>query len=138
MQTHGIQRFARTLARWPRISLEQPRLGRRLLAPLAALVLGAMVVAPPSAAADQRDFSLINESRTTITRVYVSPSSSDRWGADWLGSEVLRPGQTARLNFSAQVNSGTCLYDVKLVRSDGGDVVRTNVDLCRTTSLTYR
>ena len=112
---------------------------RFILAPLAALAIGTtLLLSPGSASADQRDFTLYNNSRTTIARVYVSPSSSDRWGSDWLGSDVLHPGASVRLSFYSFVNPGACRYDVRLVRSDGSDVIRSDVNLCTTTSLTFR
>jgi len=111
---------------------------RRWAAPLAALVVGVAALAPHSAFADVRDFTLINGSRTTITNLYVSPTSHDSWGRDWLGSSVLAPNRSVTLNFYSDVNPGECLYDLRIRSSDGGDTLRNRVNLCTTSSLTFR
>jgi hypothetical protein len=96
-------------------------------AALAALVLGA-----PADARNQ-DFRLINKSGVTLNRFYVSPASSNNWQSDVLGSNVLKSGRTARVNFP--FDTGECLYDLRMV-FETGQVVTDRIDLCSTLSYT--
>lgn len=56
-----------------------------------------------------------------IYYVYISPSSSSSWGDDWLGSDVMNPGDSWEFN----VGNGT--YDFKLVDEDGDSYILYNV-----------
>ena len=113
-------------------------LKRFLVVPVAALAIGAsLLLTPPSASADQRDFTLRNTSSTTIMRFYVSPSASDRWGTDQLGDAVVRPGGSWTLRFPEGVAGGTCRFDLRIVTSDGSSTVQSNVNLCTTSTVTY-
>jgi hypothetical protein len=118
MQLNGIRRFA--------------------IAPLAALVLGsALLAAPQGASADQRDFRLVNESSSTIMRLYVSPASADRWGADQLGDDVVRPGSTFTLRFSEGQFQNRCVFDLRIVNASGSATEERGVNLCSTSTVTY-
>ena len=79
-------------------------------------------------AADQRDFTVYNETSYTITELYVSPHSADNWEEDVLGSDVLKAGHHVKITFSD--NLGVCYYDIKAVYSDGDKSIKYNVDLC--------
>ena len=118
MQTYGLKRF--------------------LVAPIAALAVGSMLLLTThNASADQRDFTLRNASSATIMRFYVSPSTSDQWGADQLGDEVVHPGSSYTLYFAEGAAGGTCQFDLQIVTSEGASTVESNVDLCTTTTVTY-
>src|SRR5436190_23176157 len=81
MPTYGLQRF--------------------LIAPIAALAVGSLLLLTAhTVSADQRDFTLRNTSSSTIMRFYVSPSTSDQWGADQLGEDVVHPGSSYTLRFA--------------------------------------
>jgi hypothetical protein len=119
MQTYGLRRF--------------------LVAPIAALAIGAtLLLTPQSASADQRDFTLRNSSSTTVTRVYISPNAADRWGPDQLGDAVVRPGSSFTFRFADGVGRGTCRWDLRIVAGDGSSTVQSNVNLCTTSTVTYR
>lgn len=65
-----------------------------------------------------------NNSSETVCWLYVSPSSSDTWGDDRLGSEILSSGDT----FDVYVDPGT--YDLKAeFCSDVDPLQETDVDL---------
>src|SRR5881392_1641445 len=87
------------------------RLGRFVAAPLAALAMGAMLLAPHSAFADQRDFTLVNQTGRTITNAYVSSSANTNWGHDVLGRDVLLPGRSTDIEFSGG-SRAQCFYDI--------------------------
>ncbi len=62
--------------------------------------------------------------------VYISPSSSDSWGDDMLGSsETISPGDTR----SFRLNNGT--YDVKIIDEDDDEYVFWNVGVSGTVDM---
>src|SRR5579884_42208 len=90
------------------------------------VALGALALAPrPTSAAqrDIRDFTLYNRSYyTTIVHVYVSPSSSNYWGDDVLGDQVIVPGD---------------YYDIRIDGDDGSTTYDWNTNLCEVSSVTF-
>jgi hypothetical protein len=87
------------------------------------------------ARADHLNFTLYNESGRTITRLYISPSSSSKWGGDVLGLDVLNNGSSTRINFPGQSSESPCWWDVKVVFG-GGSSSTGAYNLCRTRSIT--
>ena len=115
MQTHGLK--------------------RSLVAPVAALAVGAtLLLTPHSAFADQRDFTLVNQSGNTVRSVYVSASNHRSWEEDVLGSDVLPSGRRVNIRFSG---GGGCIYDIKIVTMSGSEATRYGMNLCTTTTVTY-
>jgi hypothetical protein len=109
---------------------------RWLAAPLAVLALGAMLLAPHGASADQRDFTLINHSGRTITNAYVSSSASNHWGHDVLGRDVLLAGESTGIRFTGGP-SAQCYYDIRVVTRGGAEGVLYEVNLCTTSTVTF-
>ena len=109
---------------------------RIVAAPLAVLALGAMLLAPLSASADQRDFTLVNQTGRTITNAYVSSSSSNYWGADVLGSDLLPAGRSTGIRFTGGASS-QCYYDIRVVTRGGAEGVLYEVNLCATGTVTF-
>ena len=61
--------------------------------------------------------TLVNNSDETICYVYISPSTSDEWGEDWLGTtEVVGPGEQRTF----EVDPGT--YDLLATDSDDNEL----------------
>ena len=123
----------------PIISLETPRGTHRLLGvglPAVASALAMVVLFSQVAFADPRDFTLENDSLSTITRVYVSPTSSDSWGDDILGVDVLPPGESVDITFDTSVGR-TCIYDILVVTEDGSRTRKNRENLCTTTTEYY-
>jgi hypothetical protein len=58
-----------------------------------------------------------------IYYIYISPTSSDSWGSDWLGSEILYDGEYVIYD----VSNG--YYDMKIVDEDGDEYIRYGVDV---------
>ena len=100
--------------------------GRIILICLATLML--VLVGVDRSSADQRDFTVVNETSYTIDNLYVSPHSSDNWEEDVLGNDVLESGHRVKVTFSDDL--GYCFYDIKAVYSDGTKSEKYNVDLC--------
>ena len=97
---------------------------------VAALIVGGSA---PASAQNTR-FDVVNSSAQTIWKVFVSPSWSDVWGDDRLGTEVLPAGE------SFQVAPGPrdgCTYDVRVVYRDGGIEERFDQDLCVTYEMVF-
>jgi hypothetical protein len=52
-----------------------------------------------------------------IYNVYISPSSADEWGDDWLGSEIMYDGDS----WEFDVRNGT--WDFRLIDEDGDEYI---------------
>jgi hypothetical protein len=106
----------------------------------AALAVSMIVVsASPAAAADPRDFDLINNTGMTIDYIYVSPTSVDDWGDDVLGQDVLDHGQVVHITFpGGRVKGEDCIFDIKVMLTDEGKEGKLDsVDLCATRTVTF-
>ena len=109
---------------------------RYLVLPVIVALLG-LGLGVRHAAADQRDFKLINGTNdVTITELYVAASSSDDWEEDVLGSDVLLPGESVNVHFG-RFNPSTCTYDIKVIGKDGSTGELDEVDLCSTSTVTF-
>ena len=109
-----------------------------LVSMLAVLALVAMsMVQAPRVLADERDFTLVNGSRSVITHVYVSPSESNSWGDDVLGRDVLDPGESVFIYFS-RYDPSSCFYDIRVLSDGGaGEGMLRAVNLCGTDTVTF-
>lgn len=63
-----------------------------------------------------------------IYYVYISPSTSDSWGDDWLGSDIMSPDET----WEFTVSRGD--YDIRLIDEDGDEYVLYGVPISGTWS----
>jgi hypothetical protein len=79
---------------------------------LPALVLALSYTGTDFAEARQ-DFDLPNKTGYEIKEVYVSPSKSDDWQHDVLGTGTLPSGNKVPIKFSRATQ--TCDWDVKVV-----------------------
>ena len=91
-------------------------------------VLTLLFATATSALADERDFTLHNNSSVDISYVYLSPSTSSFWGDDVLGEDVLPSGDEVDITFDDPRT--TCVWDVKAVAHDGSEGYIYKVDLC--------
>ena len=95
-----------------------------------ALSIASLFIAGP-ALADYPQFKLINQSGFSLVRFYASPASTQNWGRDLFGDNVLNPGYSSY----ATVPGDGCLYDFRMIFSDD-DVLYDTVDLCDVGSYT--
>src|SRR5689334_14312902 len=65
----------------------------KTLAVAAPLAISVALPLVGVAHADERDFTVVNNSSATLTHLYVSPTSADAWGDDILGRAVMAPGE---------------------------------------------
>ena len=99
--------------------------------PTAAL-LAAMAL--PTQAADVA-YELINNSDLTLVYFYTSPVSDPNWSDDFLGENVLAPGESGTVTlFDADT---TCDFDVKFVFDDGQELTD-EVNVCEMASYTLQ
>lgn len=67
---------------------------------------------------------LINETGWDIHEIFMSPSSQDDWGDDYLGEEILETGDSLTLT---DVSSGH--WDLRIVDMDGDECVLSDVHI---------
>jgi hypothetical protein len=73
-----------------------------------------------------------NDSSETVCFIYISPSTSDTWGEDWLGDDVIAPGDT----YTFDVPAGT--YDLEANDCDGNALgTQVEVDLSEPLEWTF-
>jgi len=81
-----------------------------------------------------QDFTLINNTGHTVMTLNVAPTSSDEWGPDILGQDVLANGQSVEISFER--GEDQCNWDLRATYDDGDTTDARNVDLCQTTTFT--
>lgn len=107
------------------------------LGPLATLLTLAIVLAllaPATALAGAQDFTLVNRTGLRIVELYISTSETDEWEEDVLGVAVLEDGASVNIHFSAKEQAKH--WDLKIVDSDGDEVVWTNLNLLEISKVT--
>jgi hypothetical protein len=72
--------------------------------------------APVTSGSGETLLELVNYTDTTVCWVYLSPSTADSWGGDWLGDNILEPGQS--ITFT--VTLGT--WDLLAEDCNGGEL----------------
>ncbi len=106
-----------------------------ILAGLAALLgLGAAV---PAALADERDFTLVNDSSLAIVDLYITHISEPGWSDNILGEDSLVAGGQVQVLF-ADPDPGYCNYDVRVVTETGENAIVSAVDLCQTNVVAFQ
>jgi hypothetical protein len=86
-----------------------------------------------AAAGNNPDFRIVNRSNRTINEIYVSASTNNSWGTDWLGSNTLSPGRF----WTITPREGTCVHDIRVVFNDGNAQERRRVNTCNLTDVTF-
>jgi hypothetical protein len=123
----------------PRIASQKPRTSSRSLrVGIPALISAFALIGlfSQAAFADPRDFTLENDSLAYVTHLYVSASSSDSWGDDVLGEDVLPPGESVDITFDTS-RDRTCIYDLLVVTENGARTRKNRENLCTTTTEYY-
>ena len=82
-----------------------------------------------NASATDRNVRIINAASTTIKMFFASNVDEKKWGEDILRDDVLRPGESAGIN----IDDGTdhCTYDFRAMFSNGAEIVKHEVNVCR-------
>ena len=81
----------------------------------------------------QNRFNLVNNTGQQIDEVYVSSSRVSNWGPDFLGRNVLPPGQS----FWVQPPFADCVLDIRVVYQGGRAEERRQVNACQLTTIVW-
>lgn len=91
---------------------------------LAAVVGGTAAIAAPPAWW-KGSLTVHNESDYDIHHLFLAPAHKRKWGKDWLGKDVLEPGE------SFLITGLDCTdYDIKVVDEEGDECIVEDVDFC--------
>jgi hypothetical protein len=106
---------------------------------LGAVVLSG-VIAPTAAEARCNDgvsrrINMVNNTSFTIRRMYGSNQKASTWQEDVLGDDVLGPGQSVVVNWDD--NTCSCMFDFKVVYSDGDTSTKSGVNVCAVSTFTF-
>lgn len=93
-----------------------------------------VISALPASALDRR-VTIVNDTGYTIVRFYGSNKGTDSWEEDILGRDVLRSGQSVRIDFDD--GSGYCKFDFKAVFDDGDVLTAHDINVCKIGTYTY-
>jgi len=74
---------------------------------------------------DDASVTISNESSYTLIEINLTPTYSDTWGRNFLGADVLYPGESLTIDF---VNCG--VYDMRIVDHTGVECIFYDYDLC--------
>ena len=96
----------------------------RLASAAAALALAALSAG--AALAQNASVEFVNNTNSTVYRIYMSSTNTDSWEADLLGNNVLYPGQSLSVT---RANMSGCYYDV-LIEWESGYQETDTFDLC--------
>lgn len=102
------------------------------------LIAGIALVAltSSSVAASQEknlDFKLINSTGLGIDKVFLSPTSSEKWGEDVMGRDILKNGESVDIKFHSSETE--CKWDLKVVDEEKDSITWTALNLCSTESI---
>ncbi len=75
-----------------------------------------------------QDFMLENRTGLTFSELYIKNATSQIWGMNVLGLNVLTPDESAVISFKP--SDRFCLYDFKAVLLNGMPVLYTSINLC--------
>jgi len=89
----------------------------------------------PAFAAD-RNVDVVNNSSKAITGFYASRTGLKSWEENIIKGDPIKPGETQPVDIDD--GSGGCKFDFKAVFAGGREAVNENVDVCATSSVTYK
>lgn len=81
-----------------------------------------------AAFAGQQDFVLENQTGLTIDEFYCSPTTTNDWEEDVLGTDTLADEANVEITFSRDTEE--CSWDLMIVDADGDKIYWTGIDLC--------
>ncbi|NRB19436.1 MAG: hypothetical protein HRU33_18210 [Rhodobacteraceae bacterium] len=109
-------------------------LSRRHIVTAMAVLAVTATTAVPAFALDRR-VRIINDTGYVLVEFYGSNKGSTSWEEDILGPDVLRSGQSVRIDFDD--GTGYCKFDFKAIFDDGDELIRKGVNICEIGSYTY-
>ena len=109
-------------------------MNRRTILTTAFAAILSTAGALPAAALDRR-VTIVNNTNYTIMEFYGSNKGTDSWEEDILGRDVLRPGQSVRIDFDD--GTGYCKFDFKAIFDDDDVLVAQGINVCKIGTYTY-
>jgi len=79
-------------------------------------------------------FNLVNRTGQVIEELYASPSATQEWGSDRLGTNTVAPGRSVPI----RLPQGDCQYDIRIVIQGGTVREQRRVDACALTDYVVR
>lgn len=76
-----------------------------------------------------------NNTGRTIWRFYGSPTTTNSWEENILGSEVFPAGTARNIDFADGRTS--CGYDMRAEFQDGTAIVKNSIDVCTVSSVSF-
>lgn len=76
-----------------------------------------------------------NNTGRTIWRFYGSPTTTNSWEEDILGSSVFPAGTSRNIDFAD--GRTACGYDMKAEFQDGTSIVKNNIDVCTVSVVSF-
>ena len=70
------------------------------------------------ASAETLRFTVTNQTGYPLFAVFISHESEESWGRDFLGADVMMPGETRTFHVNNSAYNST-IYDIRFVDSDG-------------------
>ena len=99
----------------------------------AVAAFGAIAAASPSLAQSSDGFdrriAIDNNSGQTILYVRGSPVSASSFGGDRIPNQTLGHGGSTIVDFDS--GTGDCMYDLRVTLTNGRNIDRMNVNVCR-------
>jgi len=86
-----------------------------------------------AASQNKQDFTLHNETGQEVKEVYVSPTATDEWEEDILGTDTLATGESVDISFTRRRED---MWDLKVVFRSGKSSVWTKLNLSQITDVT--
>lgn len=111
-------------------------LSKRLFAILGFGLAATLAINPTVILAGDQDFVLINRTGYDIDEVYVAPQNQKDWGEDVMETDTLDNGQKVTIQFSHKEKE--CMWDMRIVFSDGEEAIWEDFDLCKVSEITLR
>ena len=74
-------------------------------------------------------FTLFNNTSYAVNSFWASPARVSKWEEDILGRRTLASGNELNVNMSD--NRPDCIYDFKFRFSDGDEITRKGVNVCK-------
>ena len=87
-------------------------------------ILGIFLVLFTFAAFAAENVTIINRTGYTIYYLKISPESSDDWGDDWLGDDVLMDGDHISLDLAERGYGKNCTFDIKAIDEDDDSYIQ--------------
>lgn len=112
----------------------RPNLKSGVIASCLAIVAFASLTLQATQQRRNLDFTLVNRTGLTIMEVYLSPTSSDEWGEDVMGKDVLANREKVDIVFSSAETE--CNWDLKVVDEDDDSIEWTKLNLCIASEIT--